>query len=93
MLRVGGHVKLRGHSPPPRPGVSGNTHCDDRDQGTEGCGESGRLVERVYRGGGVGETGVVRPVIEVRGFRELGEVYGELERGDIVGRVVLRVGE
>lgn len=47
------------------------------------CMEAVELVRR----------GIVRPVIEVRGFRELGEVYMELERGDVVGRVVLRVGE
>lgn len=47
------------------------------------CMEAVELVRR----------GIVRPVIEVRGFRELEKVYMELERGDVVGRVVLRVGE
>lgn len=37
--------------------------------------------------------GMVVPRVLVREFGELGEVYGELERGDVVGRVVLRVGE
>ena len=36
--------------------------------------------------------GVVRPEIQIREFRELGEVYEEMERGDVAGRVVLRVG-
>lgn len=38
-------------------------------------------------------VGKVRPRVAVREFRELGEVYEELERGVIAGRVVLRVGE
>lgn len=38
-------------------------------------------------------TGKVRPRIVVREFRELGEIYEELERGDVAGRVVLRVAQ
>lgn len=37
--------------------------------------------------------GVVRPVVKVRGFRELARVYEEMERGDIMGRVVLKVSD
>jgi len=35
--------------------------------------------------------GVVKPKIELRPFRELAEVYEELERGDVAGRIVLKV--
>ncbi|KAK7702928.1 hypothetical protein SLS57_011122 [Botryosphaeria dothidea] len=35
--------------------------------------------------------GVVRPKISIRNFEDLPAVYGELERGDIEGRIVLKV--
>lgn len=38
-------------------------------------------------------AGKVKPKVLVREFRELSDVYEELERGDVAGRVVLRVGE
>lgn len=37
--------------------------------------------------------GVVKPRVAVRGFRELEQVYSELERGEVEGRVVLKVAE
>ena len=37
--------------------------------------------------------GQVKPHVEVRAFRELPTVYEELEKGDILGRVVLKVGD
>jgi alcohol dehydrogenase, propanol-preferring len=37
--------------------------------------------------------GVVKPKISVRPFRELENVYEELERGDVAGRVVLKVAD
>lgn len=38
-------------------------------------------------------AGKVRPKVFVREFGELARVYEELERGDVAGRVVLKVGE
>lgn len=38
-------------------------------------------------------TGLVTPRVEVRPFRDLPEVYGMLERGEILGRVVLQVAD
>lgn len=38
-------------------------------------------------------TGKVKPKVFVREFEELPKVYEELERGDIGGRVMLRVGD
>ena len=35
--------------------------------------------------------GKVKPHVEVRTFRELPEIYGMLEKGDIPGRIVLEV--
>lgn len=37
--------------------------------------------------------GVVKPKISVRPFRELQIVYEELEKGDVAGRIVLKVGD
>ena len=36
--------------------------------------------------------GKVKPRIEVKGFRDLEKTYERLERGDVLGRVVLKVG-
>ena len=38
-------------------------------------------------------AGLVKPKIYVRPFRDLPAVYEELEKGDIAGRVVLKVGD
>lgn len=38
-------------------------------------------------------TGVVKPRVYVRPFKDLPAVYDELEKGDITGRVVLKIGE
>jgi propanol-preferring alcohol dehydrogenase len=38
-------------------------------------------------------SGLVKPKIYVRPFKDLAAVYEELEKGDIAGRVVLKVGE
>lgn len=38
-------------------------------------------------------AGKVKPRVFVREFGELERVYEELERGDVAGRVVLKVGE
>ena len=38
-------------------------------------------------------NGLVKPKTYVRPFRDLSAVYDELEKGDIAGRVVLKVGE
>jgi propanol-preferring alcohol dehydrogenase len=37
--------------------------------------------------------GKVKPKVVVREFEELPRVYEELERGDIAGRVALRIGD
>lgn len=36
--------------------------------------------------------GIVRPKILVRPFRDLQTVYDELDRGEVAGRIVLRIG-
>lgn len=37
--------------------------------------------------------GLVKPKVFVRPFKDLPEVYEELERGDVSGRIVLKVGD
>lgn len=37
--------------------------------------------------------GVVVPEIKVREFKDLPQVYEEMEKGDIAGRIVLKIGE
>ncbi|EYE95117.1 zinc-dependent alcohol dehydrogenase [Aspergillus ruber CBS 135680] len=37
--------------------------------------------------------GVVVPEIKIRGFKDLPQVYDEMEKGDIAGRIVLKIGE
>ena len=37
--------------------------------------------------------GKVKPHVEIRQFRELPDIYGMLEKGDIPGRIVLEVGK
>ena len=39
------------------------------------------------------KNGMVKPKVYVRPFRDLPAVYEELEKGDIAGRVVLKIGE
>lgn len=37
--------------------------------------------------------GVVVPEVKIRKLRDLPKVYGEMEKGDIAGRIVLKIGE
>jgi len=37
--------------------------------------------------------GVVVPEIKIREFKDLPQVYDEMEKGDIAGRIVLKIGE
>jgi propanol-preferring alcohol dehydrogenase len=47
------------------------------------CMEAVELVRR----------GKVKPKVFVREFKELPKVYKELEEGDVVGRIVLKIGD
>jgi propanol-preferring alcohol dehydrogenase len=37
--------------------------------------------------------GIVKPQVEIRKFRELPQVYEQLEKGDVSGRIVLRIAD
>ena len=89
MLRVGGSLCTVGIPP-------GNVFLDVPVAAIviKGLRVQGNLV------GSLGETkeavefvrdGRVKPHVVVRGFGELDDVYGELERGEILGRVVLEL--
>lgn len=38
-------------------------------------------------------AGLVKPHVQVRPFAELPHIYEELERGDVVGRIVVKVAD
>ena len=91
MLRVGGTLSCVG-IPPGRPAletpiativIKGLKITGSLVGSLKECMEAVDLVRH----------GVVNPVIKVRPFRELHQVYEEMERGDIAGRVVLQVSE
>ncbi|KAI1826374.1 alcohol dehydrogenase [Xylaria intraflava] len=89
MLRVGGTLSCAGI--PPAKGfletpISGIVIRSLRIAGNlvgsqQECLEAVELVRK----------GVVRPVVSVRPFADLPAVYAEMERGDVVGRIVLKI--
>lgn len=91
MLRIGGTLSCIGIPPgkvfletPISSVVIKGLHITGNLVGSlKECLEAVELVRR----------GVVKPKISVRPFRELENVYEELERGDVAGRIVLKVGE
>jgi propanol-preferring alcohol dehydrogenase len=91
MLRVGGTLSCIGIPPgkaylqtPVSSIVIKGLHITGNLVGSlKECLEAVELVRR----------GVVKPKISVRPFRELENVYEELERGDVAGRIVLKVGD
>ncbi|RDW60498.1 zinc-dependent alcohol dehydrogenase [Aspergillus mulundensis] len=90
MLRVGGCLSCVG-IPPGRP-------CLETPISTiviKGLRITGNLVgslKECMEAVDLTRRGIVKPVVEVRPFRDLPRVYEEMERGDIAGRVVLQVG-
>jgi propanol-preferring alcohol dehydrogenase len=91
MLRVGGTLSCVGIPPgkvfveiPVSSIVIRGLHITGNLVGSlKECLEAVELVRR----------GVVKPWVTVRPFRDLPEVYEELERGEILGRIVLKVAE
>ena len=91
MLRVGGTLSCIGIPPgkvfletPISSIVIKGLHITGNLVGSlKECLEAVELVRR----------GVVKPKVSVRPFRELENVYEELERGDVAGRIVLKVGD
>ncbi|PLB55604.1 alcohol dehydrogenase [Aspergillus steynii IBT 23096] len=91
MLRVGGTLSCVG-IPPGRPAletpiativIKGLKITGSLVGSLKECMEAVDLVRH----------GLVNPVIKVRPFRDLPQVYEEMERGDIAGRIVLQVSE
>ncbi|KAL4908212.1 hypothetical protein BDW74DRAFT_147061 [Aspergillus multicolor] len=91
MLRVGGCLSCVG-IPPGRPHletpistivIKGLRITGNLVGSLKECMEAVELTRR----------GVVKPVVEVRPFRDLPKVYDEMERGEIAGRVVLQVAQ
>lgn len=90
MLRVGGTLSCVGIPPgkvfietPVSSIVIKGLHITGNLVGSlKECLEAVELVRR----------GIVKPHITVRPFKDLPQVYEELERGEIIGRIVLSVG-
>lgn len=91
MLRVGGTLCCVG-IPPGRPHletpismivIKGLKITGNLVGSLSECMEAVELVRR----------GVVKPNVVVRPFRELSKVYEEMEKGDISGRIVLKVAD
>ncbi|PYH45017.1 zinc-dependent alcohol dehydrogenase [Aspergillus saccharolyticus JOP 1030-1] len=91
MLRVGGILSCVG-IPPGRPTlqtpiativIKGLRIIGNLVGSLKECMEAVELVRR----------GVVKPEIKVRPFKDLPQVYEEMEKGDIAGRIVLQISE
>lgn len=93
LLRTAGTMSCVGIPPPSSPGngadfpvaklIIKNLHITGNLVGS--MKETLEAVDYVRRG-------VVKPVIDVRTWRELEGVYESMEKGDVVGRVVVKIG-
>lgn len=54
---------------------------------------TGSLVGSLKEGMEYVRKGIVKPQIQIRKFRELPQVYEQLEKGDVSGRIVLQMGD
>ncbi|KAK4579945.1 hypothetical protein LTR86_000147 [Recurvomyces mirabilis] len=91
MLRVGGTLCLIGIPP-----GGGKIETSMAEIVIKGIKIQGNLVgnlKECLEAVELVRAGKVKPRVYVRPFKELPMVYEELERGDIAGRVVLKVGE
>lgn len=89
MLRVGGTLSCVG-IPPGRPCLE-TPICTIVIKGLRIVGNLVGSLKECMEAVDLVRRGVVKPVVEVRPFRELPLVYEEMEKGDIAGRVVLQI--
>lgn len=90
MLRIGGTMCLNGIPP-----GGGRIETSVAEIVIKGLKIKGNLVgnlKECLEAVELVRTGLVKPKIYVRPFRDLPAVYEELEKGDIAGRVVLKIG-
>lgn len=91
MLRVGGTLSCVGIPP-------GNPHletpiCTIVIKGLKITGNLVGSLKECMEAVDLVRRGVVKPVISVRPFKDLPKVYEEMEKGDIAGRVVLKIAD
>ncbi|OQE26809.1 hypothetical protein PENSTE_c005G10335 [Penicillium steckii] len=91
MLRVGGSLSCVG-IPPGRPCLE-TPICTIVIKGLRITGNLVGSLKECMEAVDLVRRGVVKPVIKVRKFKELPQVYEEMERGDIAGRVVLQIAQ
>ncbi|OGM50505.1 alcohol dehydrogenase [Aspergillus bombycis] len=91
MLRVGGTLSCVG-IPPGRP-VLETPICTIVIKGLKITGNLVGSLKECMEAVDLVRRGVVKPEIKVRKFKELPQVYEEMEKGDIAGRIVLQMSE
>jgi propanol-preferring alcohol dehydrogenase len=89
MLRIGGILSCVG-IPPGRPFIEVPV-CTIVIKGLRITGNLVGSLKECLEAVDLVRRGVVKPNVSIRPFKDLGEVYNELERGDIAGRIVLKV--
>lgn len=91
MLRVGGTLSCVG-IPPGRPSL-GTPICTIVIKGLKITGNLVGSLKECMEAVDMVRRGIVKPVVKVRPFRDLPQVYEEMEKGDISGRIVLQIAE
>lgn len=91
MLRVGGTLSCVG-IPPGRPCLE-TPICTIVIKGLKITGNLVGSLKECMEAVDLVRRGVVKPVIKVRPFKDLAQVYEEMEKGDIAGRVVLQIAQ
>lgn len=91
MLRVGGTLSCVG-IPPGRPSLE-TPICTIVIKGLKITGNLVGSLKECMEAVDMVRRGIVKPVVKVRPFKDLPEVYEEMRKGDISGRIVLQIAE
>ena len=91
MLRVGGTLSCVG-IPPGRPNLE-TPICTIVIKGLKITGNLVGSLKECMEAVDMVRRGIVKPVVRVRPFKDLPEVYEEMRKGDISGRIVLQIAE
>ncbi|KAL4919903.1 chaperonin 10-like protein [Aspergillus aurantiobrunneus] len=89
MLRVGGTLSCVGV--PPGTATFETPICGVVARGLKIVGSLVGSLQECMEAVELTRRGLVNPEVKVRPFKELPEVYEEMERGDITGRIVLKI--
>ncbi|KAJ5452815.1 Polyketide synthase enoylreductase [Penicillium cf. griseofulvum] len=91
MLRVGGTLSCVG-IPPGRP-ILETPICTIVIKGLRITGNLVGSLKECMEAVDLVRRGIVNPVVKVRPFKDLPQIYEEMEKGDISGRIVLQITE